>query len=157
MIVIADTSPVNYLVLIGEIEVLPALFGRVLVPPSVCDELKRPHAPEIVRAWIARPPTWLDVREPTRSPDATLAHLDAGERDAILLAEELRADQLIIDEIRGRREASRRHLPYTGTLGVLAAGAAKGLLDLGSAVHRLRRTSFHISDDILDRLLKQQP
>src|SRR5712664_2463012 len=49
MIVIADTGPINYLVLIGEIEVLPALYHRVLVPPSVCEELKRPRAPETVR------------------------------------------------------------------------------------------------------------
>ena len=41
MIVIADTSPINYLILIGEIEVLSALYGRVLIPPSVREELDR--------------------------------------------------------------------------------------------------------------------
>ncbi len=157
MIVIADTGPVNYLILIGEIEVLPALYGRVVVPPSVCEELKRPHAPEAVRRWIGRSPVWLEVRVPTTPPDAHLARLDAGERDAILLAEELGADQLIIDEVRGRREAKRRQIPFTGTLGVLAAGAERGLLDLRSAVDRLRQTTFHISPDVLDRLTEQQP
>lgn len=156
MIVIADTGPVNYLILIGEIEVLPALYGRVLVPPSVCEELKRPRSPEAVRRWIGGPPAWLEVRAPSKSPDAALAHLDAGERDAILLAEELGADQLIIDEIPGRREAKRRQLPFTGTLGVLATGAERGLLDLKKAVDHLRQTTFHISQDILDRLLEDQ-
>jgi len=56
MIVIADTGPINYLILIGEIEVLPPLYHRVAVPPSVCEELKRPRAPEAVRTWIAQPP-----------------------------------------------------------------------------------------------------
>jgi predicted nucleic acid-binding protein len=153
MIVIADTSPLNYLILIGEIEVLPALYHRVLVPPSVCEELKRRRAPERVRTWIAQPPVWLETRAPSRCPDAELAHLDAGERDAILLAEELGAYQIIIDEIRGRREAKRRQLPFTGTLGVLAAGAEQGLLDLRSAVDRLRQTNFHIAQNILDRLI----
>jgi predicted nucleic acid-binding protein len=157
MIVIADTGPVNYLILIGEIELLPALFKRVLVPPSVCEELKRPRAPDAVRTWIAQPPVWLETRTPSRPPGADLARLGAGERDAILLAEEWGADQIIIDEIRGRREAKRRQIPYTGTLGVLAAGADQGLLDLQSAVDRLRQTSFRITQDILDRLIRKQP
>jgi predicted nucleic acid-binding protein len=156
MIVIADTGPINYLILIGEIAVLPALYLRIVVPPSVCEELKRPRAPEAVRAWIAQPPTWLEILSPSKSPDAGLAHLDAGERDAIPLAEELGADQIIIDEIRGRREAQRRCLPFTGTLGVLAAGAEQGLLDLRNAVDCLRKTNFHISGDILDRLIGTQ-
>lgn len=153
MIVIADTGPINYLILIGEVGVLPLLYDRVAVPQSVCDELGRSRAPEAVRAWIAQPPAWLEVFLPTRSPDVELDRLDAGERDAILLAEELRADQIIIDEIRGRRVAERRHLSYTGTLGVLAAGAKRGLLDFRTAVDRLRQTSFHISAEILDRLI----
>lgn len=55
MIVIADTSPINYLILIGEIEVLPALYGRVLIPPSVHEKLDRPRTPQAVRMWIAHP------------------------------------------------------------------------------------------------------
>jgi len=157
MIVIADTGPVNYLILIHEVEVLPALYGQILVPSTVCEELRRPLAPEAVRAWITEPPAWLEVRRPSKPPDAQLAHLDAGERDAILLAEELAADKLIIDEIRGRREAARRQLPFTGTLGVLSAAAERGLLDLRSAVDRLRQTNFHIAPDILDRLIEDQP
>ena len=156
MIVIADTGPINYLILIGEIAVLPALYHRVLVPPAVCDELKRPRAPQAVRAWIAQPPDWLAILSPSKSPDADLDHLDAGERDAILLAEELGAEQIIIDEIRGRREARRRGLLFTGTLGVLAAGAEQGLLELRDALERLRQTSFHISPDILDRFIGGQ-
>ena len=78
MSVIADTGPINYLILIGEIEVLPGLYHRVTIPPSVCEELGRSGAPEPVRTWIARPPAWLEVLSPTRSPDADLARLDAG-------------------------------------------------------------------------------
>jgi predicted nucleic acid-binding protein len=108
-----------------------------------------------VRSWINQPPAWLEVRTPANLPDAELAgaHLDAGERDAILLAEELGAAQLIIDEVRGRRVAQHRYLPVTGTLGVLKAGAQEGLLDLKSAVARLRQTSFHVAQAVLDRLV----
>jgi predicted nucleic acid-binding protein len=128
----------------------------LLIPPSVHEELGRKRTPEAVRLWLARPPVWLEVRTPVCHGDPLLTHLDAGERDAILLAEELHADQLIIDESRGRREAKRRHLPFTGTLGILQAGAKQGLLDLKSAVGRLQQTSFHISKDILEQLIKGQ-
>ena len=157
-LVIADTGPINYLILIGEIEVIPILYGRIIVPTSVCDELKRTRAPKLVRFWIAHPPAWLERRASSQVPDAEIwkARLGAGERDAILLAQELSADDLLIDDLRGRREAQRRHLRFTGTLGVLRAAAKVGLLDLRSAVERLRRTNFHIAQEILDRLFDGQ-
>lgn len=156
MIVIADTSPINYLIWIGEIEILPKLYGKILVPLSVCDELRRELAPETVRSWIARPPAWLEMRVPGQKPDADLlrADLDEGERDAILLAQELGADELIIDDMDGRREAQRRHLPVTGTVGVLRAAAKVGLLNLRNAFDKLGQTNFHIAQDILDRIIE---
>ena len=99
-------------------------------------------------------PDWLDVREPARVPDAELLNkeLDAGERDAILLAEKLGADRVIIDEIRGRKVAQRRRLNVTGTLGVLKTAADRGLLDLRTAIESLRQTNFRISQEVLDVL-----
>ena len=91
MIVIADASPINYLILIQEIDVLPRMYGQIIIPESVCEELSRLLAPESVRLWVSRPPAWLDIRRPTAAPDPELSKLDVGERDAILLAEELGA------------------------------------------------------------------
>jgi len=62
MIVVADTSPINYLVLIREIEILPRLYGKVVIPQTVREELLRPIAPEIVRTWTAQAPAWLEAR-----------------------------------------------------------------------------------------------
>ena len=92
MIVVADTSPINYLILIGGIEILTKMYGKVVIPHAVCEELLRPSAPETVRNWTRHPPDWLEVRTPVHAPDTTLATLDPGERDAILLAAELSAD-----------------------------------------------------------------
>ena len=72
MIVIADTGPINYLIQIEQIDVLPRLYGRILVPPSVSAELQDPNAPERVRQWICGPPVWLEVRAPAYPPDAAL-------------------------------------------------------------------------------------
>jgi predicted nucleic acid-binding protein len=160
MIVVADTTPVNYLILIGEIDVLPKLYGRVVIPPAVGEELTRSRTPASVRAWIAQLPPWLEVLTPDPVADTALAGLDAGEREAIALAEQLSglpdSIQLIVDELLGRREAERRGLPVIGIIGVLREAADEGLLDLRSAIERLRQTSFHISPAILARLLDDE-
>jgi predicted nucleic acid-binding protein len=109
MIVVADTSPVNYLILISEIDVLTKMYGKVVIP----------HAPETVRTWIAKLPAWVEVRSPSNTLDASLAELDEGQREAIMLASELGADQLIVDDRQGRYEAVKRCIPVIGTLGVL--------------------------------------
>ena len=61
MIVVSDTSPINYLVLIGEIELLAQLFTRVLAPETVARELLHPGAPEAVRRWANQPPAWFEI------------------------------------------------------------------------------------------------
>jgi predicted nucleic acid-binding protein len=61
-LVVADTGPVNYLVLIEAIDVLPRLFAQILVPAAVYDELSHADAPTPVRAFIAQKPAWLEVR-----------------------------------------------------------------------------------------------
>ncbi len=157
MIVVADTSPINYLILIEEIDILTRMYGRVVIPRAVRDELLRPSAPESVRVWMGQLPAWLEVHTPASPPDPALANLDPGERDAILLAEELKADQLIVDDREGRHEAEKRGIPVMGTLGVLREAAAIGLLDLRIAVKRLQATNFYLAPEVLARLLKDQP
>ena len=106
--------PINYLILIEEIDILTKMYGRVVIPRAVRDELLRPSAPEMVRAWIGQLPIWLEVHTPVNAPDALLVKLGPGERDAILLAGELRADQLIVDGRQGRHEAEKRGIPVLG-------------------------------------------
>ena len=79
MIVVADTSPVLYLVLIGAADVLKPLYSRVLLPQTVADELQGAGASNAVRAWIAQPPAWCEVR-PDLPPDPSLLALDPGAR-----------------------------------------------------------------------------
>ena len=97
-------------------------------------------------------PDWLLVRE-VPQPDPTLAHLDPGEREAITLAQELQADLILLDENRGRREAINRGFNVTGTVGLLDRAGARGLIDVPTAVARLRQTTFCISPRLLNALL----
>ncbi len=82
MIVVADTSPLNYLLQISCESVLPSLYQRVLIPPSVLDELGHPDAPKVVSEWLKDVPGWIEVRRTAGSPDVALAGLDPGEREA---------------------------------------------------------------------------
>lgn len=154
MIVVADTSPLNYLVLIGEAGVLYQLYGRILIPPAVLSELQDPAAPSVVSAWMKRRPAWLEVCKVTVAFEEYSEELDAGESEAIALAKEYGPDVLLlIDEERGRLEAQRHAIRTTGTLGVLDDAAARGLVDLGSAIGRLRTTNFRASDSLLEWFL----
>jgi predicted nucleic acid-binding protein len=154
-LVIADTSPINYLLLIRHIDILPALFGRVILPAAVWDELKHPKAPPVVRNWVGAPPSWVDVRPSSPLQDASLEGLDAGEGAAIALAIELQADLLLMDDEEGVIVARGKGLTVTGTLGVLSLAAQRHLLDLTDAFDRLKKTNFRFRQEIMDKFLNE--
>ena len=85
-----------------------------------------------------------------------LAYLDPGEREAIALAEELRADQLLLDDADARREAARRRLPFIGTFGVLHEAARREFLDLRAVLGQLQETSFYVNPDLIESLLDEE-
>jgi len=153
MIVVADTSPILYLVLIEQVQLLQAFYSEVVIPDAVAIELRATKSPSSVRTWISNPPSWVKVRPVTREQlDAVTAELDAGERAAIALATALSANLLLIDDARGRAEAHRRHLTVTGTLGVLRTAAERGLIDVRDVLARLRTTSFFVDDALIEEL-----
>jgi predicted nucleic acid-binding protein len=146
MVVIADASPLNYLLLIGHVALLHSLYGEVRIPVGVLEELSRPGAPSIVSQWISNRPSWLTV-------ETDLQTLGKGERQAILLAQNFPTGALLLmDEAKGRRAASRRNIAVLGTLGVLDAAAALGLLDLPAALEKLQATTFYVTPDQLEAL-----
>ena len=153
-VVVADSSPLNYLTLIGSVDVLRWLYGTVVVPQQVITELIDPAAPHEVRRWALSLPDWIDVRVAVVDDDGMM-HLDPGERAAIALAQSEPGALLLSDEAAGRIEASRRGIPNTGTLGVLRAAALKELLDLPTALARLLETNFRVSMELVSALLAE--
>jgi len=149
--VVADTGPVNDLILIGHVDPLHRLFGRVVLPAPVHTELSNSLAPAPVQLWIASPPTWLEVIE---APGiVSLPGLHKGEAAAIALGQSLTADLLLMGECRGVRVAQRQGLRVTGTLGVLDLAAARGLVDFAQAIRALDETSFRKPTALLEMLL----
>jgi predicted nucleic acid-binding protein len=153
--VVADTSPLCYLLLIDQVDLLPCLFERILIPRAVAAELAHPAADGKLREWIARPPLWLEIRE-APPPRFDLSRLDAGESEAIALAEAIGADLVILEERKARQIAVERGLQITGLLGILVAAAERGLVELREVLERLRQTSFRADPRLLASLLDRE-
>jgi predicted nucleic acid-binding protein len=155
MIVIADTSPLNYLIVIGAADLLPFLYGSIHIAPACASELSAPGTPEGVRRWFENKPDWLLVTAPQDTSDPRFVRLDIGEREAIALAVQLTADLVLIDERDGRAAARACGLTVVGTLRVLADAAAMGAVDLAEAFARLRSTTFRGDPRLMDLLLRE--
>jgi predicted nucleic acid-binding protein len=154
LIVVADTSPLNYLIEIDCIDLLHRLYGSIVIPQAVAFELSHSDAPLKVREWVEKLPDWANTRRSSSQPDPGLAFLDLGEREAIQIALEMDADLLLIDERQGSREAERRGLTVTGTLGVLLEAGLPGLIDPEAAYRRLiGETNFRKSAELENAFL----
>ncbi len=155
LLVIADTSPIRYLVLVGHIELLHHLFSTVTIPIEVARELSDPSAPPAVQAWIQSPPAWLSVVDAVDTDDPALRNLDPGERAAIALGIKLKADLILIDERRGSAAAVSKGIEVTGTIGILDLAAQRHLIDLPQVVERLKQTNFRYRKEMIEGLLAQ--
>lgn len=98
MSVVSDTTPLNYLVLIGQQHLLHELYGRVLIPEAVHEEMQRASTRVKVHAFISNPFGCLEVHA-VPAADSTL-NLGAGEREAVTLAQTLRADMLLLTTVK---------------------------------------------------------
>jgi predicted nucleic acid-binding protein len=156
MIVVADTSPLNYLIQIDCIEVLPALYGEVFIPHEVHHELLASGAPLKVQSWALNSPGWLQIRSALSADRPELRVLDSGEQAAIYLALELNADQLLLDESKARHIAtSLLNVEVAGTLRVLRDAHYAKLLDAYEAFERLRsHTNFYLTPKLTAMFLQ---
>lgn len=131
------------------------MFEKVFVPLAVHEELTKMATPERVRTLIRTLPSWYEVREVQGSTMVPLpAALHRGERQAILLAEDIRPDFVLIDERVGRTVALERNLPVSGTLGVLEQADALGLVsDFSGLLSELKTSGFFISANLESEIL----
>lgn len=107
MIIVSDTSPICYLLLINQIDILQILYDSITIPQTVADELSASESLPVVKNWITQPPNWLQI-QPIQTAQGIEGKLDPGEREAILLAEELKADLVVLDDKAARRIALER-------------------------------------------------
>ncbi len=129
MIVVSDTSPINNLAAINHLHLLHQLYGTVFIPEAVYRELTDPNFP-VAGATEVQTFDWIQIRTVSDRTlvEALTSELDFGEAESIALAVEMQADQVLIDERRGRLVASRLNLHYIGVLGILVEAKNKGLI-----------------------------
>jgi len=156
-VVVSDTSPIRALSHLGRLELLAALFQEIVVPTAVVVELEQPRsrfAPVSVRGL-----PFVCVRSPQDrdAVDALRETLGPGEAEAIILAEELHAEAILIDEAAGRAVALRRGLRPIGVLGTLLRGKERGLIrEISPLLDRLQNElGFFISRRLRDDTLRQ--
>jgi predicted nucleic acid-binding protein len=129
VIIVSDTSPINNLTEINQLHLLHQLYGTVLIPEAVFQELTDPSFP-VAGATEVQTFGWIQTLTVS---DRTLVEamsneLDIGEAEAIALAVEIQADQVLIDERRGRLVATRLNLRCIGILGILVEAKSQGLI-----------------------------
>lgn len=150
--VVADSTPLIALALVGRLDLLQLLYHEVIIPLAVREEVldegrRRTGAIELENAeWIRMVP----LRDARRA--ALLSDLDRGEAEVLALAQELDARLVIVDERLGRRHARRLGLTLTGTLGVLLRSKAAGVLPaVRPLVERIRADGIFLGDALVAR------
>ena len=153
MTVVVNTSPLVALDRIGQLDLLPQLFGKIIRPQSVVDELNAGRrvyggTDSLFHA------VWFETLDDP--PEMVLRkELGAGETAAIALAFRIKADLVILDDLAARNVAAELELNVTGTLGVLLAAHKKGILkDLRHAITQLEDSGFRVSNALVTSILK---
>ncbi|MSU47701.1 MAG: DUF3368 domain-containing protein [Opitutus sp.] len=153
MIVVGDASVFIALLRIDALPLLSRLFGEVHVPDAVWREVFLPQPPIVA----PEPPAWVVRHQVAHSAhgDRQLDSLDAGEAEAIQLAQALHADLLLLDETAGRRVAIRLGLKVTGVVGVLIEARRRGeIQQLRVQLENLRATGFWLGDPLIETALR---
>lgn len=153
--VISNTSPLQYLHQVGLLHLLPAMYGQVVVPEAVAQELGRGVSLGIALPDLDTLP-WLRIaRVGSTAALASLSDVGPGEREVLALALETPTALVVLDDARARRHAGRLGITLTGTLGVLLKAKQKGHLEaLRPVLDRLEQLHFYLDAPTTVALLR---
>ncbi len=154
MVIISDTTAITNLLVIDEIHVLKKLYGRIIIPKAVREELVIiEHHDEFLTSC-----DWIEVADAKNIHQVRnlLMDLDRGEAEAIVLAKEQKADYLIIDELKGRIKAKEFGISVIGLLGVLVDAKKNGIIpEVKPLMNELAdKANFFIHPSLFEKVLK---
>jgi uncharacterized protein len=155
MLVISDTTPVRYLAQVGKLELLHKLYGIIIIPSVVEQEVA--NSPYAILHQLIVSTSWLEVKEPSNMHDFEKYNnrVDEGEKAAIALACELKADLLLIDDLAGKNLANELNIPCIGLAGVALRAKKVGLIPLVMPfMLELKQAGFWVGDKFLNELKK---
>lgn len=158
MIVVSNTTPLIGLAIIQRFDLLQQLFGRIYIPQAVYDEAVTAGREEGGAKQEVSTTAWIEV-VPVKdrlAVEVLLDELDLGEAETIVLAREVEADWVLMDEKKGRRKVTELGLNKIGTVGILLKGKQADLLpQIRPDLDRLRHQGFSISQSVIDGVLRQ--
>lgn len=150
MLVVSDTSPITSLLSIGEAEILQDIYETVIIPGAVAAELRSYHGDV---------PSFIDIADvkDMSAVEKLSVQLDRGEAESIILAKEVHADYLLIDESLGRSVARSEGVPVVGLVGVLLIAKKRGLVaSVGDVLNSLEQEAgFYLSDDVKSMAIEE--
>lgn len=154
-LVICNTSPFQYLHQLGYLHLIPALVGKLLVPPAVVDELNVGRSlgldlPDLKNL------DWVSVQSPISAKALPLVwDLGKGETEVLMLALEISESKVILDDLLARRVAQFLQIPLTGTLGILLDAKQSGLVEnIQPLLDKLQQLRFKLSKQTYEAVLK---
>lgn len=156
MIIISDTSPIINLAIIGQLDLIPKLYKQIIIPKAVFDEIVK-NGEDLPSSLEIKNALWVSVGTCQNESllSKLLKELDQGEAEAIVLALELKADRILIDEINGREVATRLHLQTLGLLGILLEAKSNHLIPSVKPLMDALRTKarFFIHQSLYNQVL----
>lgn len=158
MIIVSNTTPLVGLASIQRFDLLQRLFGEVYIPQAVYDEAVVKGREEGGAKREVSGAKWIRVVQvkDRSAVEMLLDEMDLGEAEAIVLAREIGADWVLMDEKKGRRKLSQMGINKIGTLGILLKAKQLGLLPvIRPEIEKLRQHGFSISQDVIDAVLQQ--
>ena len=153
MLVVSDATPLHYLVLIGEVDLLQNLYGRVIIPQAVVEELSVAKAPVQVRDWIASLPGWVTIGRARPLASLPFEFLGPGERQAIALAQDSGGGILLTDDLQARNAAESVNIQVVPTIRILSTASDLSLVDFNDVLRRLLQTNFRVSQEVIDQIV----
>ena len=151
--VISNTTPIINFLKIGKIELLKEIYGKIIIPEAVYQEIETGKGKEFYTNL--RKLDWIKIFSiQSISTRLYLFDLDDGEAETIILAQEQSADLVIIDEKLGRRYATQLNIPVTGTIGILLKAKEMNLITvIKPYLNELRNKSSWINDNLFEKVL----
>lgn len=158
MIIVSNTTPLIGLACIGKFELLHQLFGEIFIPRAVYTETVITGREEGGAKHEVAGASWIktvDVQD-RLSVNVLLNELDIGEAEAIVLASELKADWVLMDEKKGRRKLTQLRMPKIGTVGLLLKAKQMGILSaVRPELEKLQQRGFSLSQSVIEIILQK--
>lgn len=155
--VVVNTTPLIALSHVEQIDILKKLYGEIIIPEAVYRELSV-KTDSICKKTVDSSLDWIRVDKIKNQMAKAMykTHLHDGEVEVMILAKEIDADVVIIDDANAKRHAKYLELPVTGTLGVLIKAKQECYIDeLKPILQRMVENGIYVSQGLIELCLKQ--